>query len=75
MFLYGDNIFQGMFFCYMLPTGGCHGLSHFIWALSGSGVGMIGFQHVMIASLGCEEESLIYTKRLSACVSAVTLNP
>jgi hypothetical protein len=50
MFLYGDNIFQGMFFCYMLPTGGCHGLSHFIWALSGSGVGMIGFQHVMIAS-------------------------
>lgn len=60
--------FQGMFFCYMLPTSGCQSFTFH--------VGFIRircwndwFSACDDCILDCEEESLIYTKRLSACVS------
>ncbi len=67
-------LFQGMFFCYMLQlvvvtvfhiSCGLYQDQVLEWLVSACDD----------CILVCEEESLIYTKSLSACVSALTLNP
>jgi hypothetical protein len=75
MFLYGDNIISGYVFL-------LHASNQ--W-LSRSFTFHVGFIRIRCWNdwfsacddciLGCEEESLIYAKRLSACVSTLTLNP
>jgi hypothetical protein len=61
-------LFQGMFFCYMLPTSGCHGLSHFMWALSGSGVGTISFSMWWLHLRLWRGKPHIYKEIVSLCL-------
>jgi len=61
-------LFQGMFFCYMLPTSGCHSLPHFMWALSGSGVGMISFSMWWLHLRLWRGKPHIYKEIVSLCL-------
>jgi len=61
-------LFQGMFFCYMLPTSGCHRLSHFMWALSGSGVGTISFSMWWLHLRLWRRKPHIYKEIVSLCL-------